>query len=215
MTRAEILLHIVNHTTYHRGFVAEMIYRVPAPAPTTDLPVFLRDVPQALNGRRHPSAWVVRWAPLITRGTVLDVACGGGRHAKVFLEQGSGGRRGRPRAAADSRRAFHTGRPRGRQPLAARRRALRRHRGHQLPAPAAACRRSGSRCAEGGVLIYETFMLGNERFGSPSNPEFLLRPGELLEAFRGLARRGLRGGAGRGAETRNDSKTLCCAGGEG
>jgi SAM-dependent methyltransferase len=37
--------------------------------------------------------------------------------------------------------------------------------------------------AEGGVLIYETFMLGNERFGRPSNPEFLLRPGELLEAF--------------------------------
>lgn len=32
-----------------------------------------------------------------------------------------------------------------------------------------------------GVLIYETFMLGNERFGKPSNPAFLLRPGELLE----------------------------------
>jgi len=38
---------------------------------------------------------------------------------------------------------------------------------------------------EGGVLIYETFMLGNERFGRPSNPNFLLRPGELLEAFGG------------------------------
>ena len=36
---------------------------------------------------------------------------------------------------------------------------------------------------EGGVLIYETFMIGNEKFGRPSNPEFLLRPGELLEAF--------------------------------
>ena len=34
-----------------------------------------------------------------------------------------------------------------------------------------------------GVLIYETFMAGNERFGKPSNPQFLLRPGELLEAF--------------------------------
>ncbi len=32
-----------------------------------------------------------------------------------------------------------------------------------------------------GVLIYETFMVGNERFGKPSNPAFLLRPGELLE----------------------------------
>lgn len=44
MTRAEILMHIVNHTSYHRGFVAEMIYRVPATPPTTDLTVFLRDV---------------------------------------------------------------------------------------------------------------------------------------------------------------------------
>ena len=32
----------------------------------------------------------------------------------------------------------------------------------------------------GGLLIYETFMIGNERLGKPSNPEFLLRPGELL-----------------------------------
>jgi SAM-dependent methyltransferase len=40
--------------------------------------------------------------------------------------------------------------------------------------------------APGGVLVYETFMAGNERYGKPSNPEFLLRPGELLEAFRDL-----------------------------
>jgi hypothetical protein len=39
---------------------------------------------------------------------------------------------------------------------------------------------------DGGVLIYETFMIGNERFGRPSNPEFLLRPGELREAFASL-----------------------------
>jgi SAM-dependent methyltransferase len=37
-----------------------------------------------------------------------------------------------------------------------------------------------SALAEGGVLIYETFGVGNERFGKPSNPDFLLRPGELL-----------------------------------
>ncbi|MDP2825045.1 MAG: class I SAM-dependent methyltransferase [Sulfuritalea sp.] len=36
----------------------------------------------------------------------------------------------------------------------------------------------------GGVLIYETFMVGNERFGKPSNPEFLLHPGELLDLVR-------------------------------
>jgi SAM-dependent methyltransferase len=38
----------------------------------------------------------------------------------------------------------------------------------------------------GGVLIYETFALGNERFGRPASPEFLLRPGELLEVFAAL-----------------------------
>jgi hypothetical protein len=43
-----------------------------------------------------------------------------------------------------------------------------------------------SSLAEDGVLIYETFMSGNERFGKPSNPNFLLRPGELLQAFGAL-----------------------------
>ena len=36
-----------------------------------------------------------------------------------------------------------------------------------------------------GVLIYETFAIGNERFGRPSNPDFLLRPGELLTSIQG------------------------------
>lgn len=40
----------------------------------------------------------------------------------------------------------------------------------------------------GGVLVYETFARGNERFGKPSNPDFLLAPGELLEAVRGRLR---------------------------
>ena len=35
----------------------------------------------------QPSAWVVRWAPLVERGPVLDVASGAGRHCKVFLQQ--------------------------------------------------------------------------------------------------------------------------------
>ena len=43
MTRAEILLHVVNHTSYHRGFVGDLFYQVPARPPTTDLPVFLRE----------------------------------------------------------------------------------------------------------------------------------------------------------------------------
>jgi uncharacterized damage-inducible protein DinB len=44
MTRGEILQHLVNHTSYHRGFVAQMMYEVPARPPTTDLTVFLRDL---------------------------------------------------------------------------------------------------------------------------------------------------------------------------
>ena len=39
--------------------------------------------------------------------------------------------------------------------------------------------------APGGVLLYETFAVGNERLGKPSNPDFLLKPGELLEVVRG------------------------------
>lgn len=44
MTRGQMLLHIVNHTSYHRGFVADLFYQVPARPPVTDLTVYLRDV---------------------------------------------------------------------------------------------------------------------------------------------------------------------------
>ena len=43
MSRAEMLLHIVTHCSYHRGYVAEIFYEVPARPPTMDLPVFLRE----------------------------------------------------------------------------------------------------------------------------------------------------------------------------
>ena len=49
MTRGEMLLHVVNHTTYHRGYIADLFYDVPARVPTTDLPVFLRDVKLELD----------------------------------------------------------------------------------------------------------------------------------------------------------------------
>lgn len=39
-----------------------------------------------------------------------------------------------------------------------------------------------------GILIYETFAMGNEKFGKPSNPAFLLQPGELLDVVRGKMR---------------------------
>ena len=41
MRRSDIVLHMVNHTSYHRGFVADLFYQVPARPPLTDLPVFL------------------------------------------------------------------------------------------------------------------------------------------------------------------------------
>jgi len=49
MTRGEILLHVVTHTSYHRGFVADLFFQVPARPPTMDLPVFLREHSVALR----------------------------------------------------------------------------------------------------------------------------------------------------------------------
>ena len=45
MTRGQMLMHVVNHTSYHRGFVADLFYQVPAKPPITDLTVYLRDQP--------------------------------------------------------------------------------------------------------------------------------------------------------------------------
>jgi SAM-dependent methyltransferase len=137
------------------------------------------------HGAEAPSAWVERWAPLIRHGTVLDVACGGGRHAKYFLAK-------KIKAVAIDREPQNIPGARFIQanledgspwPLPGE-----RFEGivvtNYLHRPLLATLRES--LAEGGVLIYETFMLGNERYGRPSNPAFLLRPGELLEAFRGL-----------------------------
>ena len=44
MTRAQMLMHVVNHTSYHRGVVADLFFQVPARPPVTDLTVYLRDV---------------------------------------------------------------------------------------------------------------------------------------------------------------------------
>ena len=41
MRRGDVMLHVVNHTSYHRGFVADLVYQIPARPPLTDLPVFL------------------------------------------------------------------------------------------------------------------------------------------------------------------------------
>ena len=129
-----------------------------------------------------PSAWVARWAPLVTRGPVLDVASGAGRHAKLFAQRGL-------EAVAVDREAqsipgvrfvqadLEDGSP---WPLGGQRfggivvtNYLHRPLFPHLVAA----------LGDDGVLIYETFMIGHERFGRPSNPKFLLQPGELLEAF--------------------------------
>jgi uncharacterized damage-inducible protein DinB len=49
MTCADIVMHLANHATYHRGYIADMFFQVPANPPTTDLTVFLRDVPLHLD----------------------------------------------------------------------------------------------------------------------------------------------------------------------
>ena len=140
-----------------------------------------------------PSAWVQRWAPLVTHGTVLDVACGGGRHTNFFL--------GKNLAVVAVDRDAQV------IPGARFIQADLEH-GNPWPLPGERFEavvvtnylyrplmaRLRDCLAEGGVLIYETFMLGNERFGRPSNPEFLLRPGELLEYFGGLTVKGFEEG---------------------
>lgn len=132
-----------------------------------------------------PSAWVARWAPLIPQGRVLDLACGGGRHARFFAEQGYAvlavDREPQTIPGARFLQAdLEDGSP---WPLPGE-----RFQGivvaNYLHRPLLPLLRDA--LAAGGVLLYETFMLGNERYGKPSNPAFLLRPGELWEAFAGL-----------------------------
>ena len=139
----------------------------------------------------EPSPWVDRFAPLVRKGApVLDIACGSGRHCKVFLDLGH------PVTAIDRDLsglavARHTPgfsalesdlEDGGPWPLAARSFAavvVTNYLYRPLfPSIIASLE-------PGGVLIYETFALGNERFGRPRNPDHLLKPGELLEAVRG------------------------------
>ncbi len=140
------------------------------------------------HGSAAPSPWVRRHAGLVPAGgAVLDLACGDGRHARLFARRGHpvvavdidltglGDLAGDPRVAA-----IEADLEAGPWPLGDRRfagivvvnylwRPL-------MPLIAAAV-------DEGGALIYETFAIGNERYGRPRNPDHLLRPGELLQTF--------------------------------
>lgn len=137
----------------------------------------------------EPSAWVRRWSHLVAAGgTVLDVACGSGRHVRWFASRGcavTGVDRG---AAAveplrDIARIIVADLENDPWPEGLRLfdavvvtnylwRPL-------LP-------KIVESVAPNGVLIYETFAAGNQTVGKPSNPAFLLRHGELLEAAREL-----------------------------
>jgi SAM-dependent methyltransferase len=141
------------------------------------------------HGPEGASPWVRRWSHLIAPGaTVLDVACGAGRHLRWFAQQGARVT-GVDRDVNALRALTGVGElvvadiEAGPWPFAGRRfdavvvtNYLWRER---LPDVVASV-------GPGGVLIYETFAAGNETVGRPSNPAFLLRPGELLQVVAGL-----------------------------
>jgi len=136
-----------------------------------------------------PSLWVQRWSHLVPQGaSVLDVACGSGRHVIWFADRGcrvTGVDRDAAAIEPLRRRAemLVADIESGPWPLPGRQfdalvvtnylwRPL-------LPTLV-------NSLADGGTLIYETFASGNQTVGKPSNPDFLLRPEELLQAARGL-----------------------------
>jgi SAM-dependent methyltransferase len=133
-----------------------------------------------------PSPWIARFAPLIPAGgDVLDLACGGGRHARLLAGLGY-------RVEAVDRDAEALATLAGVEGVTTRQADLEggpwpyygrgfdgivvsRYLYRPLMPNLFGC------LTEGAILIYETFMVGQELFGKPSNPAHLLRPGELLD----------------------------------
>lgn len=142
-----------------------------------------------MHGTESPSVWILRWSHLVpTEGTVLDVACGRGRHLRWFASRGhpvTGIDRSPEAIAAVTSlgRAIEADIENGPWPLE----------GEVFDAVVVTnylwrplLPRIVASVAPGGVLIYETFAEGNQTVGKPSRPDFLLREGELLQATDGL-----------------------------
>ena len=132
----------------------------------------------------QPSPWITRFSPLVQPGaSVLDVACGRGRHMHWFAQRGhtvTGVDRdaealGAARAWGETVEADIENGP---WPFAD------RHFGAVVVTNylwRALFPQLFASVQPGGVLLYETFADGNASVGRPSSPEFLLQPGELLQ----------------------------------
>jgi SAM-dependent methyltransferase len=141
------------------------------------------------HGTEAPSPWVRQWTHLIAPGgSVLDVACGHGRHMQWLQAQGLKvvGVDREPQAIVQVSawgEAILADIENGPWPLS----------GRQFDALVVTnylwrplWPRLLESLAPGGVMIYETFAAGQETIGKPSRPEFLLRPGELLTLCQSL-----------------------------
>jgi SAM-dependent methyltransferase len=137
------------------------------------------------------SPWVARWAPFAASGKVLDLACGMGRHAHHFAALGhpvlavDRDASALIHAAGDGIVTLHADLEGEDAASAAQLAVLLRPRQfaaivvtNYLHRPLLAALFAS--LSEDGMLIYETFAAGNELLGKPSNPAFLLQPGELL-----------------------------------
>lgn len=132
------------------------------------------------------SPWVQRYAPLIPGGAVLDLACGSGRHSRHLAALGHAVvavDRDPAALALAAGPDITTSAIDLEQEGAAWPFGANRFAGivvtNYLHRPLIAAMLDS--LAPNGVLLYETFADGNAQFGKPSNPDFLLRPGELLD----------------------------------
>ena len=142
-----------------------------------------------MHGSGAPSPWVVRWAHLIAPGgTVLDVACGSGRHLRWLAAQGfrvTGVDRDAAALAAlaDVGETLVADLENGPWPLPGRRFDAVVVTNYLWRPLVPALRAS---LADGGVYLHETFADGHAAHGRPSRPDFLLQRGELLQMTTGL-----------------------------